>query len=90
MGEPTVPTWCSNALGRAEPWHPRLELSASVAISAEENTEGGEAAKPPSDAMITATMIVSLIFLIGLFFVLPTLLASLGRSRARHRSCVRR
>src|SRR6266545_4857036 len=40
-----------------------LNFSASVAISAEENVEaGGEAAKPPSDAMITGTMIVSLLF----------------------------
>jgi uncharacterized protein YqhQ len=52
-----------------------LNFSASVAISAEEN---GEDAKPPSDAMITITMIVSLLFAIGLFFVLPTLLASLA------------
>jgi uncharacterized protein YqhQ len=55
-----------------------LNFSASVAISAEENASGGEAPKPPSDAMITGTMIVSLLFGIGLFFVLPTLLASLA------------
>jgi uncharacterized protein YqhQ len=52
-----------------------LNFSASVAIGAEEN---GEAAKPPSDAMMTGTLIVSLLFGIGLFFVLPTLLASLA------------
>lgn len=56
-----------------------LNFSASVAISAEENGQAGaEDAKPPSDAMITGTMIVSLLFAIGLFFVLPTLLASLA------------
>jgi len=56
-----------------------LNFSASVAISAEDNAEAGaEAAKPPSDAMITGTLIVSLLFAIGLFFVLPTLLASLA------------
>jgi uncharacterized protein YqhQ len=52
-----------------------LNFSASVAIGAEEN---GEAPKPPSDAMMTGTLIVSLLFGIGLFFVLPTLLASLA------------
>ncbi len=56
-----------------------LNFSASVAISAEEDAQsGGEASKPPSDTMITVTMIVSLLFGIGLFFVLPTLLASLA------------
>jgi uncharacterized protein YqhQ len=55
-----------------------LNFSASVAISAEQNAEAGEPVKPPSDAMITITMIVSLAFGIGLFFVLPTLLASLA------------
>jgi uncharacterized protein YqhQ len=55
-----------------------LNFSASVAISAEENAETGEAAKPPSDAMMTGTLIISLLFAIGLFFVLPTLLASLA------------
>jgi uncharacterized protein YqhQ len=52
-----------------------LNFSASVAIGAEENAE---AAKSPSDAMMTGTLIVSLLFGIGLFFVLPTLLASLA------------
>ena len=56
-----------------------LNFSASVAISAEEDAQaGGEASKPPSDTMITITMIVSLLFGIGLFFILPTLLASLA------------
>jgi uncharacterized protein YqhQ len=55
-----------------------LNFSASVAISAEEDPASGGAAKPPSDAMITGTMIVSLLFGIGLFFILPTLLASLA------------
>jgi len=56
-----------------------LNFSASVAINAEDGAQaGGEAAKPPSDTMITITMIVSLLFGIGLFFVLPTLLASLA------------
>jgi uncharacterized protein YqhQ len=56
-----------------------LNFSASVAIGAEEDAQsGGEASKPPSDSMITITMIVSLLFGIGLFFVLPTLLASLA------------
>jgi uncharacterized protein YqhQ len=56
-----------------------LNFSASVAISAEEGGEAGaEPAKPPSDAMITGTMVISLLFAIGLFFVLPTLLASLA------------
>ncbi|HJZ48838.1 MAG TPA: DUF1385 domain-containing protein [Roseiflexaceae bacterium] len=55
-----------------------LNFSASVALSAEEKPDGGAAAKPPSDAMITGTMIVSLLFGIGLFFILPTLLASLA------------
>jgi uncharacterized protein YqhQ len=56
-----------------------LNFSASIAISAEEHASAGdEAPKPPSDAMITGTMIVSLLFGIGLFFVLPTLLASLA------------
>ena len=56
-----------------------LNFSASVAISAEEDAQaGGAADKPPSDTMISVTMIVSLLFGIGLFFVLPTLLASLA------------
>jgi uncharacterized protein YqhQ len=56
-----------------------LNFSASVAISAEEDAQaGGEASKPPSNTMITITMIVSLLFGIGLFFILPTLLASLA------------
>jgi len=56
-----------------------LNFSASVAIGAEEDGQsGGEASKPPSDSMITITMIISLLFGIGLFFVLPTLLASLA------------
>jgi uncharacterized protein YqhQ len=55
-----------------------LNFSASVAISAEEGPAGGEANKPPSDTMITVTMIISLVFMISLFFVLPTLLASLA------------
>jgi uncharacterized protein YqhQ len=56
-----------------------LNFSASVAISAEEDAQaGGEASKPPSDAIITVTMIVSLLFGVGLFFVLPTLIASLA------------
>ncbi len=55
-----------------------LNFSASVAISAEEDAQaGGEASQPPSNTMITITMIVSLLFGIGLFFILPTLLASL-------------
>jgi uncharacterized protein YqhQ len=56
-----------------------LNFSASVAISAEEHAQSnGEASKPPSDTMITVTMIVSLLFGLGLFFILPTLLASLA------------
>jgi uncharacterized protein YqhQ len=56
-----------------------LNFSASVAISAEEDAQaGGEASQPPSNTMITITMIVSLLFGIGLFFILPTLLASLA------------
>ena len=53
-----------------------LNFSASVAIEAEEN--GGDAPKPPSDAMMTGTMIISLLFGVGLFFLLPTWLASLA------------
>ena len=56
-----------------------LNFSASVAISAEEDAQsGGAVTKPPSDGMITITMIISLVFAISLFFVLPTLLASLA------------
>jgi uncharacterized protein YqhQ len=56
-----------------------LNFSASVAINAEEDAQsGGKASKPPSDTMITITMIVSLLFGIGLFFVLPTLMASVA------------
>src|SRR5690242_19689870 len=56
-----------------------LNFSASVAISAEEDAQSGEtASKPPSDTTITMTMIVSLLFGVGLFFILPTLLASLA------------
>jgi uncharacterized protein YqhQ len=56
-----------------------LNFSASVAISAEENAQAtGEAPKPASDLTITITMIISLVFGISLFFVLPTLLASLA------------
>src|SRR6476469_10435668 len=51
-----------------------LNSSAAVAISAEEDAQaGGEASKPPSDTMITLTMLISLLFGVGLFFVLPTL-----------------
>jgi uncharacterized protein YqhQ len=58
-----------------------LNFSANVALE-DEAAASGEAAeaeiKPPSDAVVTGTLIVSLLFGIGLFFVLPTLLASLA------------
>lgn len=53
-----------------------LNFSAAVAL---EEEAGGEApAEQPSDAKTTGLMIVSLVFAVGLFFVLPTLLASLA------------
>jgi uncharacterized protein YqhQ len=56
-----------------------LNFSASVAISADENAKSdGQPVKPPSEAAMTATLIVSLLFGIGLFFILPTLLAGLA------------
>jgi uncharacterized protein YqhQ len=58
-----------------------LNFSANVALE-DEAVAAGEAGqgevKPPSDAVMTGTLIVSLLFGIGLFFVLPTLLASLA------------
>jgi uncharacterized protein YqhQ len=58
-----------------------LNFSANVALEDEaaaagETTQGE--VKPPSDAMMTGTLIISLLFGVGLFFVLPTLLASLA------------
>jgi uncharacterized protein YqhQ len=56
-----------------------LNFSASVAISAEEQAQSdGAAPKPASDGVITITMIISLVFGISLFFIFPTLLASLA------------
>src|SRR5436309_13244005 len=52
-----------------------LNFSASVAISADENAKSdGRPVKPPSEAVMAATLIFSLLFGIGLFFILPTLL----------------
>jgi uncharacterized protein YqhQ len=60
-----------------------LNFSASVALAEDEPAangtgEGQKEAQPASDTMVTITMIVSLLFGIGLFFVLPTLLAGLA------------
>jgi uncharacterized protein YqhQ len=54
-----------------------LNFSASVAL-AEEAGESDAQTQQPSDAKTTGLMIVSLLFAVGLFFVLPTLLASLA------------
>ena len=55
-----------------------LNFSASVAMAEEDESAGGtpQPASKPSDTMISITVIISLLFGIGLFFVLPTLLAS--------------
>jgi uncharacterized protein YqhQ len=55
-----------------------LNFSATVALEEEAVASGDQSAKEPSDALLTGTLIVSLLFGIGLFFVLPTLLASLA------------
>lgn len=51
-----------------------LNFSAAVALAEDESPD----AQRPSDAKTTGVMIVSLLFGIGLFFILPTLLASLA------------
>lgn len=61
-----------------------LNFSASVALADEAQAEAGREgvvaapAKPPSEASTTATMVVSLVLGVGLFFVLPTLLAGIA------------
>lgn len=60
-----------------------LNFSASVAIGDEAQAEaaaGGKpaAAKPFSEAASTGMMLISLLFGVGLFFVLPTLIASVA------------
>ncbi len=61
-----------------------LNFSASVAITDEERAEAAktgavvEPTQVTSDKSTTVTMVISLVFAVGLFFVLPTLLASLA------------
>jgi uncharacterized protein YqhQ len=58
-----------------------LNFSANVALEEEAAANGEQneqPARPLSDAQTTGLMVVSLLFGIGLFFVLPTLLASLA------------
>ena len=61
-----------------------LNFSASVAIADEEQAEASRTGKPvaaasaPAEASTTWMMLFSLLFGIGLFFVLPTLVASLA------------
>ena len=59
-----------------------LNFSASVAIAEEEQQAGsaknGQEQQPSSDAALYLTVAVSLLFAIGLFFVLPTFLGSLA------------
>src|SRR5215211_5188950 len=61
-----------------------LNFSASVAIADEERAEAAktgavvESQPAISEKSTTATMVVSLILAVGLFFVLPTLLAGLA------------
>lgn len=61
-----------------------LNFSASVAIADEAQATAArddtaiEPDKPPSEASTTATMVVSLVLGVGLFFVLPTLLAGIA------------
>ena len=59
-----------------------LNFSASVAIADEERAEaakaGPTAGPPPAEKSTTLPMVISLTLAVGLFFVLPTLLASLA------------
>lgn len=71
--------WDSLSLGTRA-----LNFSASVAMADEQQAEAARSgqpvasSKPSSDGATTGMMVISLVFGIGLFFVLPTLIASLS------------